>query len=98
MTQWAIGFGSTAASLATTETSSWANPTTKIARKIPLGFQTLAAAAAAGTVSTGFYMDFSTPITINPGEYLHVIVRFLGTNTTAGAIRGTVAVIGYFEV
>jgi uncharacterized protein YcfJ len=44
---WAIGYGSTAATLATTETGSFANNTTKIARKVPLGVVQWFAATAA---------------------------------------------------
>lgn len=95
---YALGFGSTASTLATTETASFTSPTTKVARRIPLGLQTLAATAAVGTLSPGFQADFSSaPIPINPGEYLHIILRVLGTNTTGGAPRGSVAVFGYFR-
>ena len=98
--QWAIGYGSTASSLATTESATFtAGGTTKIARKIPLGAQSLAATAAVGAISPGFQRDFSSaPLPINPGEYLHIILRIPGgTATTAGAPRGSVAVLGYFR-
>ncbi len=95
---WAVGFGSTASTLATTETTTFASGTTKIARKIPLGVQALAATAAVGTVSSGFQVDFSSaPLPVNPGEFLHIILRCLGTSTSAGAPRGSVAVLGYFR-
>lgn len=95
---YAVGFGSTAASLATTETTTFTSTTTKIARKIPLGLQTLPATAAVGTLSPGFQADFSaSPLPVNPGEYLHIIIRVLGTTTTGGAPRGSVAVFGYFR-
>jgi hypothetical protein len=95
---YALGFGSSASSLATTETTTFTATTTKIARRIPLGLQTLAATAAVGTLSPGFQVDLSgSPIPINPGEYLHIIIRCLGTNTSAGAPRGSVAVLGYFR-
>jgi len=95
---WAIGFGSSAASLATTETASFTAPTTKIARKIPIGSQAVAATAAVGTLVAGFSFDFSqAPLPIHSGEYLHVILRIpTGTATSAGAIRGSVALFGYF--
>jgi len=96
---WAIGFGSTASTLATTETTTFTSNTTKIARKIPLGVQSLAATAAVGTISPGFQVDFSSaPIPVNPGEFLHIILRVPGgTATSAGAPRGSVAVFGYFR-
>ena len=98
--QWAIGYGSTASTLATTESASFtAGGTTKIARKIPLGAQALAATAAVGAISPGFQRSFgNAPIPINPGEFLHIILRIPGgTATTAGAPRGSVAVLGYFR-
>jgi hypothetical protein len=98
--QWAIGYGSTASTLATTESASFtAGGTTKIARKIPLGAQALPATAAVGTLSAGFQRSFgNAPIPINPGEFLHIILRIPGgTATTAGAPRGSVAVLGYFR-
>jgi hypothetical protein len=94
----AIGFGSTASTLATVETTTFANATTKIARKIPLGTQAVPATSAVGTVIAGYSVDFGqAPIVINPGEYLHIIIRVLGTNLTSGVIRGSVAIFGYFR-
>jgi hypothetical protein len=99
--QWAIGYGSTASTLATTESTTFtAGGTTKIARKIPLGAQSLAAASAVGVISPGFQRNFdSAPLPINPGEFLHIILRIPtgGTATSAGAPRGSVAVLGYFR-
>jgi hypothetical protein len=98
--EWAVGYGSTASTLATTESTTFtAGGTTKIARKIPLGAQGLAATSAVGVVAPGFQRDFSSaPLPVNPGEYLHIILRIPGgTATTAGAPRGSVAVLGYFR-
>jgi hypothetical protein len=98
--QWAIGYGSTASTLATTESASFtAGGTTKIARKIPLGAQSLLATSAVGVISPGFQRSFGdAPLPINPGEFLHIILRIPGgTATTAGAPRGSVAVLGYFR-
>ena len=98
--QWAIGYGSTASSLATTESASFTvGGTTKIARKIPLGAQSLLAASAVGVISPGFQRSFGdAPLPINPGEFLHIILRIPGgTATSAGAPRGSVAVLGYFR-
>jgi hypothetical protein len=96
--QWAVGWGSTAASLATTESTTFATGTTKIARKHPLGTQVFAATAAAGTLAAGFQRDFTdAPLCINPGEYLHIIIRCQGTSTSAGTPRVQVTPIGYFE-
>jgi hypothetical protein len=98
--QWAVGYGSTASSLATTESTTFtAGGTTKIARKIPLGAQSLAATSGVGVISPGFQRSFAdAPLPINPGEFLHIILRIPGgTATSAGAPRGSVAVLGYFR-
>ena len=98
--EWAVGYGSTAATLATTESTTFtAGGTTKIARKIALGAQGLAATSTVGVVAPGFQRDFSSaPLPVNPGEFLHIILRIPGgTATTAGAPRGSVAVLGYFR-
>ena len=97
VSQWAVGYGSTASTLATTEMTSFGGATTKIARKIPLGAQTIGAAAAIGALATGFQRVFPDAIPVNPGEYLHIILRCVGTGTSAGAIRGSIGVTGYFE-
>jgi hypothetical protein len=95
---YAAGFGSTASSLATGESASFGANTTKIARKIALGTIGFAAAAAAGTVAQGFSIDLSeSPICVDPGHYFHIILRCIGTNLTAGAIRGGVTIIHHFE-
>ena len=82
--------------MATTESASFA-ATTKIARKLHLGSQGSVTAAAVGTTLPGFQVDFShAPISVNPGELLHVIMRSV-LATVTGACRGGVAVLGYFE-
>lgn len=78
---WSLAFGHTAVSLATAEAA-----TTKAPRRIPLGFQTVAAAAAAlallGTVS----IQFDCPVYVNPGEFIAVVKKKIGTAPSAGVI------------
>lgn len=95
----AIGFGSTAASLATTESTTFSSGTTKIARKYPIGAQSFAATAPLGTVGQGFQVTFPSPIPTQPSEFLHIIMRASGTALTAGTaqIRGGVTILGYFQ-
>ena len=87
-----LGYGSTAVSLATTE-----GVNTKEPRIIPLGFESYATTAPVATLGQGVYMQFVTPIPINPGEFLHVIARNVGTVTSSGEICITVAIDGYYE-
>lgn len=96
--QFQLGYGSTASTLATNESASFAAASTKIARKIPIGMASFAATAAAATVATPVVFDCaSAPIAVHPGEFLHLIMRVPGgTATTAGAIRLAFTPIGYW--
>ncbi len=74
---------------------------TKAARRIPLGFETYAAAAAVGTVGdqsqNGVYMVFNAPIAVNPSEYVAITAKNLGTVTTTGVICFHVTFDSYWE-
>jgi hypothetical protein len=91
---WAVGVGSTAVSLATTDTASAVSP-----KRIPLGIQNHAAAAAIGTSSDGFDVQFTdAPLVVQPGTYLHIILKQLNGAATASLVfRGQVMINGYFE-
>ena len=89
---YAVGIGSSALSLATTDSA-----TAKAPRRMPLGFETYAAAAAAGTIGQGVTMTFNSPLCVYQGEYLHIIAKNLGTVTSAGVITVLVAIDGYWE-
>jgi hypothetical protein len=95
--QYAVGIGSTAATLATTESASFASATAKIARKNILGAQAIPVTMAAGSTVAGFQRMFPTPLPIQPGEFLHIILRVpAGTATSAGALQGGVFPTGFF--
>ena len=99
---WFVAVGNTAVSLATTD----ADGTTALAQKAPRFFplsltSTLAAAAAAGAVSTDVgdhtYV-FPTPLVVHPGEFVSVGFRtIVATAVTAGAADGAIAINGYWE-
>ena len=96
-----LGYGSTAVTLATTESASMA-ATTKKARLIPLGFvqwsgnvQTVTAPVI-GSVGNELDFDFEAPIVVNPGEWVQIILR--NVNAAAGGLVSFGASInGYFE-
>jgi hypothetical protein len=90
-------FGHTALSLATAESASFATGTTKAPRRVPLGMQCYAAAAAVGVTAQAITMKFDSPITVHPGEYFAITARNLGTVTTTGAVCFVVGVDHYFE-
>lgn len=83
---YAIAFGHTAVSLATTESSSFANNTTHAPRIAFVGMETYGAAAAAGVLGAGATLMLENPIVVRPGEVVSLIARNMGTVTTAGAI------------
>lgn len=91
---WAVGVGSSAASLATTDAATTVSP-----KRIALGIQNHAAGAAVGSSSDGFDVQFTdAPLVVQPGTYLHIIVKQLNGAATASLVwRGQVMVNGYFE-
>jgi hypothetical protein len=93
--QWGLGFGATAVTLVGTVDSA----ATKIVRRIALGCQSLAVGAVVGAVA-GDPIDtqFAAHHVVNPGEFLHVILKMpVGTATASQIIRGVCFINGYFE-
>lgn len=90
--QFSLAFGHTAVSLATAESASFATGTTKAARRVPLPSLTMAitAAQAASTAISepaGGNADFTrAPIYVNPGEFVALVCKKVGTAITAGVI------------
>lgn len=89
--QWSLAFGHTAVSLATAEAA-----TTKAPRRIPLPAftQVVTAAQAVSTMVSqpgGSYVDFGdAPIFVNPGEFIQLVTKHVGTVATAGTIAHVV--------
>jgi hypothetical protein len=84
---WSLCYGHTSVSLATTETA-----TSKAPRRVPLGIQAWAAAAALWTQSDReIYMPFTQPIVVQPGEFVQAVAKNIGTVTSAGTITATIA-------
>ena len=94
--EWFIAFGHTAVSLATTEAA-----TTKAPRRIALPFiqQVTAAQAVQTTVSQNVnFCDFGdAPIFVNPGEFIQLCTRHLGTVGTSGTVAHKVTFIYGWE-
>jgi hypothetical protein len=90
--QFSLAFGHTAVSLATGESASFATGTTKAARRIPLPVltQAITAAQAVSTIVSqpgGAQIDFTNaPVYVNPGEFVAVVAKKVGTVITAGVI------------
>lgn len=83
--EWFLAFGHTAVSLATAEAAA-----TKAPRRIALPFiqQVTSAQAANTTVAqTTTFCDFGdAPVYINPGEFVQLCTRHIGTAATAGTV------------
>lgn len=80
--QWSLAFGHTLLPLNTAEATN-----AKAPRRIPLGLQALVATAAANTVLQTVQIKLQEPVYINPGEYIAVVKKKIGTIATAGAIN-----------
>lgn len=95
-TTWALAlaYGHTAVSLATAEAAG-----TKAPRRIPLGVQSLINAAAVGQpASPDIAYSLSTPIVVQPGEFIQTIMRFIANNSAATeAVNFYITFEGYFE-
>lgn len=83
--EWFLAFGHTTVSLATTEAAN-----TKAPRRIALPFvqQVTAAQAVQTTVAqTTTFCDFGdAPVFVNPGEFIQLCTRHIGTAGTTGTI------------
>lgn len=79
--QWSLAFGSTDLDLGTTESAS-----TKAPRRVAIGSQAVAANAAANIVLQTLFVSFTTPIYLNPGEYLALVRKKVGTAPDSGVI------------
>ena len=83
---WSLAFGHTAVSLATGEAA-----TTKAPRRVPLGNQSVAAGAAALTALNSIYVTFTRPVIVNPGEFVAVVKKKVGTAPSAGVVAHTIS-------
>lgn len=98
---YSLAFGHySSVSLATGEQTSFTSGTTKMPRRIPLGFEIFPITSAIGQVSTTncpVQMTFLSPIVVNPGEYVQIAAKNVGTVTSGGTITSMVVFDGYVE-
>lgn len=94
--QYSLAFGHTAVSLATTEAA-----TTKAPRRIALPFtQVVTAAQAVSTIvsQSENFCDFGdAPIYVNPGEFIQLVTKHVGTVATSGVVAHTVTFVYGWE-
>jgi len=96
--EWSVGVGSSALGIAlAADVTNGASPA-KSPRKMALGIQNFLAAAAIGTMATPIYRTFASPLVVEPGNYLHIIVRIpVGIVVATELFRGTVGINSYWE-
>lgn len=82
----AVAWGATNVSLATAESTSFANNTTKARRIQPIGVISFPVGAAVGAAATPIQFDFKAPLVINPGEFVQVIAKILVGTATASEV------------
>ena len=96
--QYSLAFGHTAVSLATTEAA-----TTKAPRRVPLPglTQVVTAAQAVSTLVSqpgDSYVDFGdAPVFVNPGEFVALVTKHVGTVGTSGTIAHVVSIVYGWE-
>ena len=91
--QWGIAHDGTAVSLLTADGAS-----TKAPRRVPLGCQSLPVGLAVGGNVPDLRVDFRQPLSVNAGNYLHVILKIpVGTATASQIVRGVVAINATWE-
>jgi hypothetical protein len=91
--EWSLGVGSTAVSLATADAAA-----TRAPRRIGLGSQSFLVGALAGANSERCDVNLDAPVVVEPGTYMHIILRVpYGTATATELFRGMVGINGYWE-
>ena len=89
---YSLAYGHTAVALTTTESA-----TTKAPRRLPVGIQSFGATAPVGTTPATIDLDMTSPIFVQPGEFVQLVAKNLGTVTSAGTITFIVSFGGYWE-
>lgn len=85
-----IAHGHTAVSLATTEAAA-----TKAPRRLVLGDYAVASGAAVTTKLADFVVPFDPPLCVQPGEFVAVFKKKVGTAPSAGVIAHSITFNGY---
>lgn len=91
--EWGLGLNASAVSLATADgTNTWAP------RRVPLGLQAFGLSAVVGAMPGDLTRRFETPLVVDSGRFLHVILQVpSGAATASQVFRGVVELNGFFE-
>lgn len=91
--EWTLAIGSTAVSLATVDAVA-----ARLPKRIPIGIQSFIVGAAVGALGVRVDANFDAALTVDPGTYVHVILRIpAGTATATQTFRGQVGINAYWE-
>lgn len=98
--QWSLAFGATGGaipSLAQAESASFTTATAKAWRRIPLGLQSWVVGSAIGAPAEAIFIQFDSPIVVQPGQWVAAVAKFiLGTATASQVIWTTVNIQGHY--
>ena len=91
--EWSMAVSSTAVTLATTDGAA-----TRLPKRIALGVQSFVVGALAGQAAPRIDVNLDAPVVVEPGTYLHIILRMpYGTATATELFRGQVGINAYWE-
>ena len=91
---WSLAFGHNTVTLATASDTA----VLKSPRRIPLGIQTWAAAAAVATqADRDISIQLVSPVVVQPGEFIQTVAKNVGVVTTSGVITFLIAIDSYWE-
>jgi len=91
--EWSLAVGSTAVTLATTDTA-----VARLPKRTALGVQSFLVGALAGAQGPRIDVNLDAPQTVEPGTYCHIILRMpYGTATATELFRGQVGINAYWE-
>ena len=91
--EWTLGVGSTAVTLLTVDGAA-----TRLPKRLSLGVQSFPVAAAVGAQAARVDVNLDAPVVIEPGTYLHIILRMpIATATATEIFRGQVGINSYWE-
>lgn len=91
--EWSLAVGSTAVTLATTDGAA-----TRLPKRIALGVQSFVVGALAGAQAERVDINLDAPVVVEPGTYLHIILRIpYGAATATELFRGQIGINSYWE-
>jgi hypothetical protein len=92
---WSLAYGHTAVTLVTSEGA--IGTATKAPRKVQLGTNVFLTSDTQGKQPADIIMTFNTPIVVQPGEFVAVLMKLLATAPASGNFFASIAPDGYWE-